>query len=346
MTTKYPKETKLKARIQPTKDVGGIVEALAFKAPQANPDMIELRRLVEEHQRVTRKAVAIEAMTLDRVVRQGPRKGEKIPCNLPEIACIKLRDTAKCLKQDAEALEPSMREILRRQPIYQQFLRHTPGFAEGWILGSYLVGCIDIRHGGRDGKVTKAGVQREYRDPAATKLSHIVRYCGYAGGRDADGSQTGKLERRTAGVKLGYNAELRSRLYLWARVLIQGAASSKKIATSKYYRLIIDTKHRLQSDPRFDEVKNKWEGHEGGAKGYIHSKSWHKAVHLFLEDMYIVWRSLEGLPVWPSYYAAKLGYGHGGMPTASIYGAGLGPKLLTVSDALSLCGLSEIRPST
>lgn len=37
-----------------------------------------------------------------------------------------------------------------------------------------------------------------------------------------------------------------------------------------------------------------------------------------------------------------MGYGHGGMPTASKYGPGLGPKLLTLPEALEMVG---IKPS-
>ena len=77
---------------------------------------------------------------------------------------------------------------------------------------------------------------------------------------------------------------------------------------------------RLATDPRYDEEANTFEGRKTdrgedakGARAYMHSKAWHKMVHLLLEDLYVVWRTIEGLPVWPSYYSAKMGYGHGGM---------------------------------
>ena len=83
----------------------------------------------------------------------------------------------------------------RDVPIYQHFMKHTPGLASGGIICGYLIGFIDIRHGGKDGSERKDKTLREMRDPAATKLSHIVRYCGYAGGTDTHGHQTGRMER-------------------------------------------------------------------------------------------------------------------------------------------------------
>jgi len=46
--------------------------------------------------------------------------------------------------------------------------------------------------------------------------------------------------------------------------------------------------------------------------GFAHSKGWHAAADVLVEDMYIVWRAQLGLPVWPDYHAAKLGYSHNG----------------------------------
>lgn len=312
--------------------------------PQSGDDMSELRRLVREHSMITRKALAIKGMFADRVIRQGPRAGEIIKCALPYTVQGNLDVTAKALLAEAELLvtKPGgLRDILRRQPIYQKFLKFTPGFAEGWVLGSYLIGFIDIRTGGKDGTTTRGGDVRENRDPIATKLSHIIRYCGFAIGRNAKGLSTGRLERRTEGVKLGYNADLRTRLYVWASVIQKGGHTS--IGKSKYFKYFHDTKHRLSNDPRYGlkcvgdgEYVN---GSVKGGKAAVHSKAWHKMVHLLVEDLYTVWRTLEGLPVWPSYYSAKLGYIHGGMPTASKFGPAMGPKMLTLDEALATVGL-------
>ena len=349
MTTKKPRAKKMK-------DPTGAAAAMQTKMPQELPDVQELQRLVREHCLITRKALAVQGMYADRRVLKGPRKGEVIKSALPQTAIDKLKmlyegvppefDAAgkpkpgtgvMGLADEATILEPKIMEIVKRQPIYQHFMKHTPGLASGGIICGYLIGFIDIRHGGKDGSERKDKTLREMRDPAATKLSHIVRYCGYAGGTDAHGHQTGRMERPQAGVKLGYNAELRTRLYQWASVLIKGG--STWAASTKYYKLYTDTRHRLGS------VRDESGWRETTWKLGMpspHSKAWHKMVHLLLEDLYIVWRTIEGLPVWPSYYSAKMGYGHGGMPTASKYGPGLGPKLLALPEALEMVGIKQM----
>lgn len=362
------------------------IEKLVHGDSVVGGDMEHLRKLVKQHQGIERKRLALESMVCDRaLIKNGPPEGEHIFPNreeaecgglymksgiayrtpaIPDRAIAVVKDTAKVLAADAEEIVKrpgGIRDTLRAQPIYQRFFKRTFGLEGGeFLIASYLAAFIDIRHGGKDGRQTKCGVQRGWVDgngivhegarPAeATKLSHIIRYCGYAPGKDSSGEWTGRLERRTEGVKLGYNADLRMRLYQWASVIIKAGT---RFGDNKYYRLYVDTRHRLGSvrnegKPGWRETF--WKSSKGGG-AYMsrpHSKAWHKMVHLLLEDLYTVWRAIEGLPVWPSYYSAKLGYSHGGMPTDRM-GAGtdwrmIGPKMLTVEEALRLVGIDEAR---
>lgn len=198
----------------------------------------------------------------------------------------------------------------------------------GRAAASYLVAYIDIRHGGKDGHDRRDGTKVELRDPAATKLSHVIRYCGYA----VD-NETGRLERRRVGHKLGYNADIRTRLFQWHSAMFKNSfkkSADRPFGTdSKYLELTRNTLHRLRTSPDFDAKKNTYKGRKGG-KGITNSKARCKAIHLLLEDLYVVWRALEGLPVWPSFYSAKMGYSHGGMPCQ------VGPRMMTVKEALAI----------
>jgi hypothetical protein len=69
--------------------------------------------------------------------------------------------------------------------------------------------------------------------------------------------------------------------------------------------------------------------------GHAHSYGWHKAADILIEDLYIVWRTLAGMPVWPSYYAAKLGYEHGGKISVNA------PKMLSLDEAKALVGIPQ-----
>jgi hypothetical protein len=362
------------------------IEKLVHGDNASGGDLEHLRKLVKEHQGIERKRLALESMVCDRaLIKNGPPKGEHIFATreeahsgglymkgkvayrtpaLPQTAIEAIKDTARILAADTEQLvikAGGIRDTLRAQPIYQRFLKRTFGLGGGtFLIASYLVGFIDIRHGGKDGRQTKCGALRGWVDgngithegarPAeATKLSHIIRYCGYAPGKDSSGEWTGRLERRTEGVKLGYNADLRMRLYQWASVIVK---AGERFGENKYYRLYVDTRHRLGSVRNVDKpgwCETVWKSSKGGGAymAHPHSKAWHKMVHLLLEDLYIVWRAIEGLPVWPSYYSAKLGYTHGGMPTNRM-GDGtdwrmIGPKMLTVEEALRLVGIDETR---
>ena len=81
----------------------------------------------------------------------------------------------------------------------------------------------------------------------------------------------------------------------------------------------------------WNDVKHR-ELSAGRTKAHSDSKGWHKAADVFLEDLYIVWRAMEGLDIWPSYYAAKLGYMHGGKISVNA------PTRMTVEDALAVVG--------
>jgi len=70
-----------------------------------------------------------------------------------------------------------------------------------------------------------------------------------------------------------------------------------------------------------------------GAKGVIDSTGWHKSADVFLTDLYMVWRALEGLPVWCPYVAEKLGYWH-----ASDIPAWTGGRTMSVEEAMILVG--------
>lgn len=119
------------------------------------------------------------------------------------------------------------------------------------------------------------------------KPSQLIRYAGLA-------VVNGRLERPTKGSKLAYNKELRTRLYQAFSAMMRNAGRDGQ--TSKYLDIYNDVKHRYASLDR-----------KGG-----HSAGWHTAMRVLLEDLYIVWRSLEGLDVWVSWYAQQRGFIHGG----------------------------------
>lgn len=204
----------------------------------------ELKRLCQEHATWTRKRVALVAMQSDRV-RKMPRqavvptptgpvaytdikvgasvllgssvakvtkkttKGLEISIEntLPDTVKQLMLGTADALDKQVKQLEQAISAELVKFPIYTRFLADAYGLGSG-VISAYLVAFVDVVYGGRDGVPSPNGEARVQADPQLVTVSQIVRYCGYA-------VMNGRLERRTKGVKLGYNSDLRKRLWQW-----------------------------------------------------------------------------------------------------------------------------------
>jgi len=312
--------------------------------PCTDDPILELRLLVNQHRAATRARVAIENMCKDKEARQdiparGLKKGDKIPCPLPDDVRHTFLNGNKAADLQIGALERRIDRALRPIPIYDVFLRHV--FGLGPVVSAYLVSTVDIRK--------------------ADKPSKLHRYCGLA-------VINGRLERRESGRVSAYNSDLRTRLHQAASAMRKNASSASltpemraerkrireaakeegvkpkmphidRTCTSKYLQAWEDHKHRILSSDRVEKGKivplhdGEPAGKAVSAQGFADNAGWHKAMRLLLEDVYVVWRALEGLPVWPDYHAAKLGYAHGGRRIQVDE-----PRMLTVEEALELVG--------
>lgn len=347
-------------------------------APVCEDPRAELRRLVQDHKALTKKATAIVNMTKDKV---GRIDGAAIPSRVPDDRKVEMQYVADALKKDAKRLESDMTRTLRKIPVFTHYLSHV--FGIGPVVAAYLLAHIDIMTAERvslaqllnvDARnITDAQVRDALASGSplrATKISAVRRFCGLA-------VINGRLERPTAGVKLGYCGELRTRLYQGFSAMWKNAA--KKSAerpngtTSKYMEVWRGYKERMLHSERYNAGTNQLASgraglsecgntvasdvgganagrdertsppsgltHRKGARAIIHATGWHKGADVLIEDLYIVWRALEGLPVWPSYYAAKLGYNHGGSIAVNA------PKMLTPDEALATIGDVGPRPA-
>lgn len=287
--------------------------------PSSDNPREELRRLVLQHKAITKASVSIDNMSRDKTNRDT---GEAIKCRLPEDVMVDLQETAKRQRDRGSKLESAMLRELKKIPIYQVFLKEV--FGVGPIVAAYLVAEIDIR--------------------LATKPSSLRRFCGMS-------VVNGRLERRTKGEKNHFNGEMRTRLYqafaaMWknsAPHLDKETGAIKRAGqTCKYLEIWHNYKTRQLASGRVVDGKiqrivngelGTGKGDVVSAKGFVHSTGWHKACDVFLCDLYVVWRALEGLPVWPTYVEWITGYAHGGIPKLNE------PEMLSVDEALERVGL-------
>ena len=283
-----------------------------------------LRALVRQHQALLRAEMANLAMSVDkkrkvdlkdRAGNVVAKKGSMIACALPEDVRRNLAGekafgasgspggVAGLMRDARSAVEKEMTRALKRVPIYQVFLSKVYGI--GPVCAAYLVAEIDIAR--------------------AAKPSSLRMFCGVA-------VDEGRLVRRREGKLNSYNSRLR--VVLW-----QAFGSMRKTTYAK-----VDDESRQVKTTRYVE---RWyqavysRVHAGRAKGADKAGMW-KACELFLDDLYAVWRALEGLPVYCTLIEARRGVLHGGgaPPPGGVY------QDVTVEDVLAKIGSLGPTPCT
>jgi hypothetical protein len=241
--------------------------------------------------------------------RTNRTTGDPIKCNLPTDVQAQFKLLAnEVARKEAKRLESAMTRQLKMIPVWQLYLQHV--FGVGPVVAAYLVSEIDIFD-----RPDETGQIR------AKKPSALRKFCGMA-------VVDGRLERRAKGIKSSYSSDLRTCLFnAFSSMWKNGRGKGR---SSKYLDIWVNAKHRKLSMASEGRISNGVR--DVSANGYAHSYGWHKAADVLLEDLYTVWRAIEGLDVWPSYYAAKLGYEHGGKISVNA------PKRLTVDEALAIVG--------
>jgi hypothetical protein len=101
----------------------------------------------------------------------------------------------------------------------------------------------------------------------------------------------------------------------WLKTKLMGVlASSFLRAGDNKYRTVYDNyKHRLENHPNWQDktvINDKGKEKIISEKGHRHNAALRYMIKIFLCDLYNAWRSIEGLPVAPTYQEAKLGHRH------------------------------------
>ena len=242
-----------------------------------------------------------------------------------------------------------MESELKKIPVYARWLRGAHGI--GVVTAAYLLADIDIHKAtkpsslvqfcglaiinGQLERLTK-GVERRYNLSLRTRLFLTFPASMWKLGGAYTCCETHKESKPKAN-----NAAAKETFRAQCRACIECKKTERPNGTTnKYLKIWKDKKHGLLWSERVDRHGTgdivKWTVAMGAknvsARSWAHSASWHVAARVFLEDLYIVWRALEGLPVWPDYHAAKLGYSHGGKICVKE------PKTMSAEEAISVVG--------
>ena len=173
-------------------------------------------------------------------------------------------------------------------PIYSQYLTNVTG------IGPAMAGVIIA-----------------YLDPHRAR--HVSSFWKYAGLDVANGS--GRSRREEHLVERAYedkNGEMKTRLGVtynpFLKTKLMGVLGPSFLRSGSEWRVVYDDyKHRIVSDPARTKVTvAQWKkAHKAGdpelralwTPGRIHTASTRYMVKQFLQELWVKWRTLEGLPV-------------------------------------------------
>lgn len=167
-------------------------------------------------------------------------------------------------------LEGGIVQEVHKHPLWKAFLADVKGCGEA--IAAVIITEFDI---------TKAPT-----------VSNLWSFAGLAPGKD----------RKEKGKKCPYNQFLRSKL-----CGLLGPSFLK--CGSPYAQFYYDYKHRLESKDWGMESKNPTDKKRPKA-GHQHKAATRYMIKMFLKDLYVAWRTLEGLPVREPYQAEYLDHRH------------------------------------
>ena len=221
------------------------------------------------------------------IKKDGEEQNKEFPQvplkEIPEI--VDILDNARDLENNISKL---IKNELKGIPVYEKFLKKVKGC--GYIMSAVLISYIDIEK--------------------ATNASKIVQYAGLNSGmvlgkkKNEKGEivTTGDLvrgDKATKGYLLPYNKKLKTKLL--------GVLADCFIKSNSQYKVYYDNyKTRLSNSEAFVNGTNrKWKDEP---KAHIDRASRRYMVKIFLQDLYGVWRKLEGLEVREPYQKEYLGH--------------------------------------
>ena len=270
-----------KNRIQTGNRLVGNFKAKLGQAPSQKEDTIDadgqqiLANLRRSHKLLTEGVATFP--------RQATFKGDEVISSYTELCLV-----ANYLELEEQEKTHFRRlgNILKDYPIYNNFLAGVVGV--GPAMAGVIISEIDI---------TKA----EYP-------SSVHKYAGLDVAGDGQG-RSRKKEHLEESQYTDKNGELQTKKGItfnpFLKTKLVGVLGSSFVKQSpdkcKYRKVYDDYKHRIEN----------MEAHKEKSKGHRHNMAVRYMIKIFLIDLYNEWRSLEGLPVAPTYSEAKLGKIHG-----------------------------------
>lgn len=269
-----------KNRIQTGNRLVGNFKAKLGQAPSEKEDTIDndgqkiLADLRKSHRLLTESVASFP--------RQSTFKGDEVISDYTELCLV---DNYLELETQEKNHFKRLGNILKGYPIYSEFLEGVRGV--GPAMAGVILSEIDITKAEYPSSLHKyAGLDVAGDGQGRSRKKEHLKESDYI---DKDGViQTKK--------GITFNPFLKTKL-----VGVLGSSFVKQPADKcKYRKVYDDYKHRLEH----------MDAHKEKSKGHRHNMAVRYMIKIFLIDLYNEWRSLEGLPVAPTYSEAKLGKVH------------------------------------
>lgn len=277
-----------------------------LKTPEESDVVDESGELSEEA-----KKIITQLRDSYRTLTEGVARNRTIPTErgfkgdalISTYAELVLVDQYMSLETQESRQFRQLQSTLDKIPIYQEYIRNQIGI--GPAMAAVLI---------------------TYLDPAkANYISSFWKYSGLDVGPDGRGRSRREehlVQREyinkagNAATRMGitYNPFLKTKL--------MGVLAGSFLRSGSNWRHIYDNyRNRLETDPARIKINvTDWKKRYGAGEdvtnlwtpGRIHQAALRYMVKMFLADLWLKWRALEGLPLTPSYHEAKLGHIHGG----------------------------------
>jgi len=235
---------------------------------------------------------------------------------------VMISSIADAAKEQEGQVEKHLRKVLKRFPIYTEYLKSIKGVGEisaGWIISEF-----DIHEATTVSKMWQfaglnpgmvRGVKRVKAGKYKEKMGEIIKTLEHESRENEYFVLTDKMVR---GDKLteGFVSPFNKRL----RVALCGVLATSFVTQQAPYALeyYYPYKERLaNSDRLISEISKK--GGEPKDVPWNDAKPAHRdraaqryMIKMFIKDLYVVWRGMEGLPVRAPYAEEYLGKVHEG----------------------------------
>jgi len=291
--TKY-KERAVKAKKTNCKERARVGEKTRSRERPTFTDILTVRMLVrtrEDFQSMRKKMDNRIGRTAD-----GEQQNvEERTFRLEDLEMFKkIADDAK--EKEVEC-EKNLKRVLKRFPIWTEYLEGVKGvgtIAAGWIIGEF-----DIEKATTVSKMWQfAGL-----NPGLVKGKKRVDH--------EDGKvefvETGEMirgDKLTPGHVSPFNQNLRTAL---VGVLADGFIKQQNYYCMEFY---YPYKARLEQEENTVLHVGKEKQWKEVNKGHRDRAAKRYMIKMFLKDLYVAWRTIEGLPVRPSYQEEYLGHKH------------------------------------